>query len=124
MIKLYKSKYEYDAQSFNNGSDVLGLGTPVVVEAGKLKASTTPDFVTLQPCLADEKECIVHRINADELYSMPLSADGSALAVGDVVAITVDGKATATKGDAGLKIEEFATETKAAGEVVIGRFVK
>lgn len=122
MIKLYRSKYEYDAVSFDNGSTAIGLGIPVVVTAGKLAASATPEYITLQPCLVNEKDCIVHRINKDELYSMPLSAAGTALTVGSTVTITTDGEATATTTSGIFKIEEFLGG-KAIGDIVVGRFI-
>ena len=122
MIKLYRSKYEYDAVSFNNGSTAIGLGIPVVVTAGKLAVSATPEYITLQPCLANEKDCIVHRINKDELYSMPLSASGASLEVGSTVTITTDGEATATTASGIFKIEEFLGG-KAIGDIVVGRFI-
>lgn len=122
MIKLYRSKYEYDAVSFDNGETAIGLGIPVVATAGKLAASATPDYITLQPCLANEKDCIVHRINKDELYSMPLSAAGTSLEVGSAVTITTDGEATATTTAGNFKIEEFLGG-KAVGDIVVGRFI-
>lgn len=122
MIKLYRSKYEYDAVSFDNGSTAIGLGIPVVVTDGKLAASATPEYITLQPCLANEKDCIVHRINKDELYSMPLSVAGTSLTVGSTVTITNDGEATATTTSGIFKIEEFLGG-KAIGDIVVGRFI-
>ena len=122
MIKLYRSKYEYDTVSFDNGSTAIGLGIPVVVTAGKLAASATPEYITLQPCLTNEKDCIVHRINKDELYSMPLSAAGTSLEVGSAVTITTDGEATATTTSGNFKIEEFLGG-KDIGDIVVGRFI-
>lgn len=123
MIKLYKTQHEYDTCEFDNGALVIGAGVGVTLTAGKLAASATPDYVTLQPCDANETRCLVHEIRKDELYSTILSANGASLNVGDAVTLTTDGKATATKTDGVFKIEEFKDATKAAGTVVVGRFI-
>ncbi len=123
MIKLYKSQHEYDTDEFTNDSAAIGAGIPVVLSAGKLVASASPEYVTLEPCAASEERCLVHRIRKDELYSTLLSADGSALKVGDAVTIATSGYATATKSGGIFKIEEFKDTTKGSNSVVVGRFI-
>jgi len=123
MIKLYKTQHEYDTEEFVNDSAAISAGIPVAISAGKLVASTSPEYLTLEPCDASEDRCLVHRIRKDELYSTLLSADGSALKVGDAVTITSGGYATATKSNGIFKIEEFKDTTQASGTVVVGRFV-
>ena len=124
MIKLYKTQHEYDTTEFDNGSTALDAGVGVDLTSGKLAASTTPKYVTLQPCGANEKRCLVHEIRKDELYSTTLSASGASLNVGDAVTIASGGKqATATKENGIFKIEEFKDAAKASGSVVIGRFI-
>lgn len=122
MIKLYKTQLEYDTEEFTNDSAVIGIGMPVTLSGGKLVASNSPEYVTLEPCAASEERCLVHKIKKDELYSTLLSADGSALKVGDAVTLS-GGYATATKSGGVFKIEEFKDTTHASGTVVVGRFV-
>ena len=124
MIKLYKTQHEYDTTEFDNGSTALDAGVGVDLTSGKLAASTTPKYVTLQHCGANEKRCLVHEIRKDELYSTTLSASGASLNVGDAVTIATGGKqATATTTSGIFKIEEFKDATKASGSVVVGRFI-
>lgn len=123
MIKLYKTQHEYDTDGFDVGATSLSAGIPVALSSGKLVASATPDYVTLEPCDAGEANVIVHRIRKDELYSAKLSADGSGLNIGDAVTITTAGLATATTASGIFKIEEFKDATKASGTVVVGRFI-
>ena len=124
MIKLYKTQHEYDTLEFDNGATAIDAGVGVDLTAGKLAVSTTPKYVTLQPCGANEKRCLVHEIRKDELYSTTLSASGASLNVGDAVTIATGGKqATATTTSGIFKIEEFKDATKASGSVVVGRFI-
>ena len=123
MIKLYKTQLEYDTEEFTNSSAAISAGIPVALSSGKLVASTAPEYLTLEPCAASEERCLVHKIKKDELYSTILSADGSALNVGDAVTITSSGYATATTTSGIFKIEEFKDSTKASGSVVVGRFI-
>lgn len=124
MIKLYKTQHEYDTTEFDNGSTAIDAGVGVDLTSGKLAVSTTPKYVTLQPCKANETRCLVHEIRKDELYSTTLSASGASLNVGDAVTIASGGKqATATKENGIFKIEEFKDAAKASGSVVIGRFI-
>ena len=116
MIKLYKTQHEYDTTEFDNGSTALDAGVGVDLTSGKLAASTTPKYVTLQPCKANETRCLVHEIRKDELYSTTLSASGASLNVGDAVTIATGGKqATATTASGIFKIEEFKDANKASG---------
>ena len=124
MIKLYKTQHEYDTTEFDNGSTAIDAGVGVDLTSGKLAVSTTPKYVTLQPCKANETCCLVHEIRKDELYSTTLSASGASLNVGDAVTIAAGGKqATATTASGIFKIEEFKDATKASGSVVVGRFI-
>lgn len=124
MIKLYKTQHEYDTTEFDNGSTAIDAGVGVDLTSGKLAVSTTPKYVTLQPCKANETRCLVHEIRKDELYSTTLSASGASLNVGDAVTIASGGKqATATKENGIFKIEEFKDAAKASGSVVVGRFI-
>lgn len=124
MIKLYKTQHEYDTTEFDNGSTAIDAGVGVDLTSGKLAVSTTPKYVTLQPCKANETRCLVHEIRKDELYSTTLSASGASLNVGDAVTIASGGKqATATTASGIFKIEEFKDATKASGSVVVGRFI-
>ena len=124
MIKLYKTQHEYDTTEFDNGSTALDAGVGVDLTSGKLAVSTTPKYVTLQPCKANETRCLVHEIRKDELYSTTLSASGASLNVGDAVTIATGGKqATATTTSGIFKIEEFKDSAKASGSVVVGRFI-
>ena len=124
MIKLYKTQHEYDTTEFDNGSTAIDAGVGVDLTSGKLAVSTTPKYVTLQPCEANETRCLVHEIRKDELYSTTLSASGASLNVGDAVTIATGGKqATATTASGIFKIEEFKDATKASGSVVVGRFI-
>ena len=124
MIKLYKTQHEYDTTEFDNGSTAIDAGVGVDLTSGKLAVSTTPKYVTLQPCKANETRCLVHAIRKDELYSTTLSASGASLNVGDAVTIAAGGKqATATTTSGIFKIEEFKDATKASGSVVVGRFI-
>ena len=124
MIKLYKTQHEYDTTEFDNGSTAIDAGVGVDLTSGKLAVSTTPKYVTLQPCQANETRCLVHEIRKDELYSTTLSASGASLNVGDAVTIATGGKqATATTASGIFKIEEFKDTTKASGSVVVGRFI-
>ena len=124
MIKLYKTQHEYDTTEFDNGSTALDAGVGVDLTSGKLAASTTPKYVTLQPYKANETRSLVHEIRKDELYSTTLSASGASLNVGDAVTIATGGKqATATTTSGIFKIEEFKDATKASGSVVVGRFI-
>lgn len=121
MIKLHKTPYEYVTEEYLNGATALDLGTPVVLSSGKLAASATPEYITLEPCAANEARCLVHKIVKDELYSMPLSVAGTSLNVGDKVTITTSGQATATTTSGNFEILEF--KGKSAGDIVVGRFV-
>ena len=124
MIKLYKTQHEYDTDEFVNGASSIGAGITVAFSGGKLVVETAqPQFVTLEACDASEGRCLVHRIREDELYSTLLSADGSALNVGDKVTINASGYATATTTGGIFEIEEFKTATQASGDVVVGKFV-
>ena len=124
MTKLYKTQHEYDTTEFDNGSTAIDAGVGVDLTSGKLAVSTTPKYVTLQPCKANETRCLVHEIRKDELYSTSLSASGASLNVGDAVTIATGGKqATATTASGIFKIEEFKDATKASGSVVVGRFI-
>ena len=124
MIKLYKTQHEYDTTEFDNGSTAIDAGVGVDLTSGKLAVSTTPKYVTLQPCKVNETRCLVHEIRKDELYSTTLSASGASLNVGDAVTIAAGGKqATATTTSGIFKIEEFKDATKASGSVVVGRFI-
>ena len=124
MIKLYKTQHEYDTDEFVNGASSIGVGITVAFSGGKLVVETSkPQFVTLEACDASEDRCLVHRIREDELYSTLLSADGSALNVGDKVTVTASGYATATTTSGIFEIEEFKTAAKASGDVVVGKFV-
>ena len=124
MIKLYKTQHEYDTTEFDNGSTAIDAGVGVDLTSGKLAVSTTPKYVTLQPCKANETRCLVHEIRKAELYSTTLSASGASLNVGDAVTIATGGKqATATTTSGIFKIEEFKDATKASGSVVVGRFI-
>lgn len=124
MIKLYKTQHEYDTCEFDNGATAIDAGVGVDLTAGKLAASTIPKYVTLQPCGANEKRCLVHEIRKDELYSTTLSAAGTSLNVGDAVTVASSGKqVTATTTNGIFKIEEFKDAAKASGSVVVGRFI-
>lgn len=124
MIKLYKTQHEYDTLEFDNGATAIDAGVGVDLTSGKLAASTTPKYVTLQPCGANETRCLVHEIRKDELYSTSLSASGASLNVGDAVTVASGAKqVTATKTDGIFKIEEFKDATKAKDSVVVGRFI-
>ena len=124
MIKLYKTQHEYDTTEFDNGATAIDAGVGVDLTSGKLAARTSPKYVTLQPCGANEKRCLVHEIRKDELYSTSLSASGASLNVGDAVTIATGAKqVTATTSNGIFKIEEFKHATKASGSVVVGRFI-
>jgi len=124
MIKLYKTQHEYDTLEFDNGATAIDAGVGVDLTSGKLAASTSPKYVTLQPCGANEKRCLVHEIRKDELYSTSLSASGASLNVGDAVTVASGAKqVTATTTNGIFKIEEFKDATKAKDSVVVGRFI-
>lgn len=123
-MKLYKSQNEYDTEAYTNGNAALVVGAPVKLSSGKLVAdAAAPTHIALEAAAANEANILVHPIRKDEQYSAILSASGASLNVGDAVTLTTAGKATATTTNGIFRIEEFLDATKAAGTVVVGKFI-
>lgn len=120
-MKLNKTQHEYDTEELLVGENIV-IGQPLAFSSGELVANATaPEYVSLASA-KDGEMCLVHKIRKDEDYAAVLNADGSSLVVGDAVTIATNGKVTATKTSGIFRITQFG-DSKASGEVVIGRFI-
>lgn len=121
-MKLYRTQDEYDTKSFPAGGTISIGMTLDFVNGVLVEDLATPSYVALSPAKSGE-ECLVHEIRKDEDYSGLLSVSGASLTLGDTVTLVTGGKVTATTTDGIFKINEFVSDTKAAGTTVVGRFI-
>lgn len=99
--------------------EAIVIGEGLVLASGKLTkvaATATPEFIAMGP--GTGTIIPVKRVYEDEVFESKLSADGSALNIGDKVTIHTDGvKVTATKTSGVATITEIL-ESGAIGTIV------
>lgn len=97
------------ALTYSGGSLILATGTVV------------PEYISLGSATSGNK-CAVKRVIEDEIYEAPLSADGSALNLGDKVTLNAaDGLGVTATTTSGI-FEIVEMDGTASGSMVRGLF--
>ncbi|GEM_PF-4505714 len=101
---------------------VIGQGLVITAnKAALVGATAVPNYICVGA--AENGEVPAIRVQKGHIYAAPLSADGTALAVGDKVTHAADAvRVTATKADGVAEIVGFETAAKAVGDLVYIRY--
>lgn len=128
LIKIENARMNVPEPVFHEvkASEAVQLGEALVLTSGKLTkcgATAKPEFIAMADCAADAANRLipVARVEANQLYEVPVTAAPTSLVEGSKVTLHTDGmQVTATTADGVVTVENLNGAT-AAGDTIVVR---
>lgn len=128
LIKIENARMNVPEPVFHEvkASEAVQLGEALVLTSGKLAkcgATAKPEFIAMADCAADAANRLipVARVEANQLYEVPVTAAPTSLVEGSKVTLHTDGmQVTATTADGVVTVENLNGAT-AAGDTIVVR---
>ena len=130
LIKIENARMNVPEPVFNEvkASEAVQLGEALVLTSGKLTkcgATAKPEFIAMADCAAAAANRLipVARVEANQLYEVPVTAAPTSLVEGNKVTLHTDGmQVTATTTDGVVTVENL-NGAAAAGDTIVVRIV-
>lgn len=130
LIKIENARMNVPEPVFHEvkASEAVQLGEALVLTSGKLTkcgATAKPEFIAMADCAADAANRLipVARVEANQLYEVPVTAAPTSLVEGNKVTLHTDGmQVTATTTDGVVTVESL-NGAAAAGDTIVVRIV-
>ena len=130
LIKIENARMNVPEPVFHEvkASEAVELGEALVLTSGKLTkcgATVKPEFIAMADCAAAATDRIitVARVEANQLYDVPISAAPSSLAEGSKVTLHTDGMQVTATTTSGVVTVESLNGAAAAGDNIVVRIV-
>lgn len=128
LIKIENARMNVPEPVFHEvkASEAVELGEALVLTSGKLTkcgATVKPEFIAMADCAAAATDRIipVARVEANQLYEVPITADPSSLAEGSKVTLHTDGMQVTATTTSGVVTVESLNGAAAAGDNIVVR---
>ena len=130
LIKIENARMNVPEPVFHEvkASEAVQLGEALVLTSGKLTkcgATVKPEFIAMADCAAAATDRIipVARVEANQLYEVPITAAPSSLAEGSKVTLHTAGMQVTATTTSGVVTVESLTGAAAAGDHIVVRLV-
>lgn len=130
LIKIENARMNVPEPVFHEvkASEAVELGEALVLTSGKLTkcgATVKPEFIAMADCAAAATDRIipVARVEANQLYEVPITAAPSSLAEGSKVTLHTDGMQVTATTTSGVVTVESLNGAAAAGDNIVVRIV-
>lgn len=109
-------------------SEAVTMGEALVLASGKLTkcgATVKPEFIAMADCAADATKRLipVARVEANQLYEVPVQAAPTSLVEGSKVTLHTDGLQVTATTTSGVVTVESLNGATAAGDIIVVRIV-
>lgn len=128
LIKIENARMNVPEPVFHEvkASEAVELGEALVLTSGKLTkcgATVKPEFIAMADCAAAATDRIipVARVEANQLYEVPITAAPSSLAEGSKVTLHTDGMQVTATTTSGVVTVESLNGAAAAGDNIVVR---
>lgn len=130
LIKIENARMNVPEPVFREvtASEAVVMGEALVLTSGKLTkcgATVKPEFIAMADCASDEAKRIipVARVEANQLYEVPVQTAPTSLVEGSKVTLHTDGlQVTATTTNGVVTVENL-NGAAAAGDVIVVRII-
>lgn len=130
LIKIENARMNVPEPVFHEvtASEAVQLGEALVLTSGKLTkcgATAKPEFIAMADCAADAAKRLipVARVEANQLYEVPVTAAPTSLVEGDKVTLHTDGMQVTATTTSGVVTVESLNGAAAAGDTIVVRIV-
>ena len=130
LIKIENARMNVPEPVFHEvtASEAVQLGEALVLTSGKLTkcgATAKPEFIAMADCAADAAKRLipVARVEANQLYEVPVTAAPTSLVEGDKVTLHTDGLQVTATTTSGVVTVESLNGAAAAGDIIVVRIV-
>lgn len=130
LIKIENARMNVPEPVFHEvtASEAVQLGEALVLTSGKLTkcgATAKPEFIAMADCAADAAKRLipVARVEANQLYEVPVTAAPTSLVEGDKVTLHTDGMQVTATTTLGVVTVESLNGAAAAGDTIVVRIV-
>ena len=130
LIKIENARMNVPEPVFHEvtASEAVQLGEALVLTSGKLTkcgATAKPEFIAMADCAADAANRLipVARVEANQLYEVPVTAAPTSLVEGDKVTLHTDGMQVTATTTSGVVTVESLNGAAAAGDTIVVRIV-
>ena len=130
LIKIENARMNVPEPVFHEvtASETVTMGEALVLASGKLTkcgATVKPEFIAMADCAADATKRLipVARVEANQLYEVPVQAAPTSLVEGSKVTLHTDGLQVTATTTSGVVTVESLNGAAAAGDVIVVRIV-
>ena len=130
LIKIENARMNVPEPVFHEvtASEAVQLGEALVLTNGKLTkcgATAKPEFIAMADCAADAAKRLipVARVEANQLYEVPVTAAPTSLVEGNKVTLHTDGMQVTATTTSGVVTVESLNGAAAAGDTIVVRIV-
>lgn len=130
LIKIENARMNVPEPVFHEvtASEAVQLGEALVLTSGKLTkcgATAKPEFIAMADCAADAAKRLipVARVEANQLYEVPVTAAPTSLVEGNKVTLHTDGMQVTATTASGVVTVESLNGAAAAGDTIVVRIV-
>nr|DAK85066.1 MAG TPA: hypothetical protein [Caudoviricetes sp.] len=130
LIKIENARMNVPEPVFHEvtASEAVQLGEALVLTSGKLTkcgATAKPEFIAMADCAADAAKRLipVARVEANQLYEVPVTAAPTSLVEGGKVTLHTDGMQVTATTTSGVVTVESLNGAAAAGDTIVVRIV-
>ena len=130
LIKIENARINVPEPVFHEvtASEAVQLGEALVLTSGKLTkcgATAKPEFIAMADCAADAAKRLipVARVEANQLYEVPVTAAPTSLVEGNKVTLHTDGMQVTATTTSGVVTVESLNGAAAAGDTIVVRIV-
>ena len=130
LIKIENARMNVPEPVFHEvtASKAVQLGEALVLTSGKLTkcgATAKPEFIAMADCAADAAKRLipVARVEANQLYEVPVTAAPTSLVEGNKVTLHTDGMQVTATTTSGVVTVESLNGAAAAGDTIVVRIV-
>lgn len=130
LIKIENARMNVPEPVFHEvtASETVTMGEALVLASGKLTkcgATVKPEFIAMADCAADATKRLipVARVEANQLYEVPVQAAPTSLVEGSKVTLHTDGLQVTATTTSGVVTVESLNGATAAGDIIVVRIV-
>ena len=130
LIKIENARMNVPEPVFHEvtASETVTMGEALVLASGKLTkcgATVKPEFIAMADCAADATKRLipVARVEANQLYEVPVQAAPTSLVEGSKVTLHTDGLQVTATTTSGVVTVESLNGAAAAGDIIVVRIV-
>lgn len=130
LIKIENARMNVPEPVFHEvtASEAVTMGEALVLASGKLTkcgATVKPEFIAMADCAADATKRLipVARVEANQLYEVPVQAAPTSLVEGSKVTLHTDGLQVTATTTSGVVTVESLNGATAAGDIIVVRII-